>query len=115
MKPEVKATHTQLDLFKIIKQDAQAKRIHGQPDSMLAVYKDRFTYTFILEGEVASIHFDAGKQKIFFKGSHIANIELTDSQRQSLLDLRAILEADERGAELLGAYEATLESYMADK
>src|SRR5438046_1397485 len=44
----------------------------GRPaDSMLAVYKDRLTYTFILEAEVASIHFDSRRQEIFFRGHNI--------------------------------------------
>lgn len=84
-------------------------------DSMLAVYKDRLTYTFILENEVASIHFDSGRGEVFFRGHNISHLELTEAQRKALLGLKLILEEDEEGRELLPKYEATLDRILADK
>lgn len=84
-------------------------------DSMLAVYKDNLTYTFILDREVSSIHFDRMRGEIFFRGHNIKNIELTQRQIQALEDLKAILSQDERGTPFLSDYVATLDRYLADK
>lgn len=114
LKKPTQETLSQMDLWKIIERGSETKRIPGKSDSLLAVYKGRFTYTFILDGEVASIHFDAEKGKIFFKGSHIINIELTESLKESLRKMGEILKIDDRVGELLGLYEATLERSMDD-
>lgn len=84
-------------------------------DSMLAVYKDRFTYTFILDREVASIHFDRMRGEIFFKGHNIRNIELTNRQWQALEDLKAFLSHDDKGRQFLSDFSATLDRCLADK
>lgn len=114
MKRVTPAIPSQMDLWRIIEQGSEAKRVPGEPDALLAVYKNRFTYTFILNGEVASVHFDGEKGKIYFKGSHIMNMELTPQQIEVLQKMREILEADERATELLGSYEATLEHSIDD-
>ena len=85
------------------------------PDSMLAVYRDRLTYTFILEKEVASIHFDRLRREIFFKGHNISNMELTPQQVGALKDLQAVLAEDEQGKLLFNDYVATLGHLLADK
>jgi hypothetical protein len=84
-------------------------------DSMIAVYKDRITYTFILDNEVASIHFDKSRGEIFFKGHNIKNIKLTENQLQALKDLRGVLQLEKDGRPFLSDYEATLGRYLADK
>lgn len=83
-------------------------------DSLLAVYKERLTYTFILGREVASIHFDRSKNEIFFKGHNIRNFKLNEAQITALRDFKQILADEEKGKEFLGTYEATLESALAD-
>ncbi len=83
-------------------------------DSMLAVYKDRLTYTFILDREVASIHFDRMRGEIFFKGHNIRNMELTARQKQALEDLKAVLMKNEKGRSYLSDYSATLAKHLAD-
>lgn len=83
-------------------------------DSMLAVYKDRLTYTFILEREVASIHYDRAKEEIFFKGHNIKNMKLNGAQIGALQGIKAILTQDGRAKELLPGYEATLGKILAD-
>ncbi len=99
--------------------EGKSRRVEGgeksSADSMLAVYKDRLTYTFILDDEVASIHFDRSRGEIFFSGHNIAHMELNTKQRGALLALTGILEADEQGKEFLSAYCATLDRYLADK
>jgi len=84
-------------------------------DSMLAVYRDSLTYTFILEREVASIHFDRLRGEIFFKGHNIKNMELTPEQEQALKDLRSVLMQDSRARPFLSDYDATLGRLLADK
>ena len=85
------------------------------PDSMLAVYRDRVTYTFIMEEEVASIHFDRQRGEIFFRGHNIAHMELTPRQREALLAMEGVLEADEQARPFFEAYGATLHRLLADK
>lgn len=83
-------------------------------DSMIAVYKDRFTYTFVMKNEVASIHFDRKRNKIFFSGHNIRNMDLTSDQKGELFKVVDVLESDEEGRELKEVYQATLGSQLAD-
>lgn len=83
-------------------------------DSMLAVYRERLTYTFVMEKEVASIHFDKARQEIFFSGHNIKNMQLTPAQMKILKDLQAVLAADEQGKLLFNDYVATLGHLLAD-
>ena len=83
-------------------------------DSMLAVYRERLTYTFVLEKDVASIHFYKTRQEIFFSGHNIKNIQLTSAQVKALKDLQAVLASDEQGKLLFNDYVATLGHLLAD-
>lgn len=83
-------------------------------DSMLAVYHDRLTYTFILDKEVASIHFDRNRKEIFFKGHNIQNMQLSPAQVKALKDLQGVLMEDEQGKSLFNDYVATLGHLLAD-
>ncbi|MBI2344422.1 MAG: hypothetical protein HYV02_08850 [Deltaproteobacteria bacterium] len=88
----------------------------GRPaDSMLAVYKERLTYTFILENEVASIHYDAGRREIFLRGHNIKFMPLSPPLLQSLWDLTEVLARDREGRALLAGYRETLGHLLADK
>lgn len=106
-----------LDLIRLM--GGNARKVKGKrfkaPDSMLAVYKNRATYTFIMNDEVASVHFDVTRGEIFFKGHNIKNLELTNEQKEALVMLQWILEEDEEGKQLLPSYLATLERVIADK
>ncbi len=51
----------------------------------------RFTYTFLSEGEVASIHFDLERQEIFYKGHNIRNMLLNEKQTLFLKELIPLL------------------------
>lgn len=106
-----------LDLWRLM--GGKTRPVGGvtQPphDSLLAVYKDRVTYTFILEREVASIHFDRVKKEIFFKGHNIRNFKPHPVQIEALKGFKKILAADERGKAFLVDYEATLGASLADK
>ncbi|OGQ45596.1 MAG: hypothetical protein A3H42_03410 [Deltaproteobacteria bacterium RIFCSPLOWO2_02_FULL_46_8] len=106
-----------LDLWKLMGGETQrVKPVEGMPapDSLLAVYQDRFTYTFILENEVASIHYDKKRNEIFFKGHNIKNFELNPAQIQALVGLKTILTQDKRAKGLVSDYEATLHRVLAD-
>lgn len=87
----------------------------GMPDSVIAVYKDRLTYTFIMDKEVASIHYDRSREEIFFRGHNIRHMELGPSHRKALIALIGVLEEDEKGRPFCDAYSATLDRILADK
>lgn len=99
-------------------QGGKAHKVRGMAargaDSMIAVYKDRFTYTFVMDKEVASIHFDAKSRKIFFSGHNIDNMELNDKQKLELANVIKVLEKDSEGKSLKEAYQATLGDRLAD-
>jgi hypothetical protein len=82
---------------------------------MLASYGDRVTYTFIIDDEVASIHFDRTRGEIFFRGHNIRHLELAASQVEALLRLEEVLKADEKARDLFPEYSATLARCLADK
>lgn len=83
-------------------------------DSMIAVYNDRFTYTFITNNEVASVHFDKNSNKIFYSGHNIENMKLTKEQIKELSNVIKVLESDGEGRKLKEFYEATLGNCLAD-
>lgn len=83
-------------------------------DSMLAVYKDRFTYTFIFQDEVASIHFDRRRQEIFFKGHNIRYMELSDDHLRALWNLAEVIAKDREARVYTTAYRETLAHQLVD-
>lgn len=83
-------------------------------DSLLAVYKDRFTYTFIFEEEVASIHFDLRRREIFFKGHNIRYMELVEGHHLALWNLAEVLAQDREGQVHVEQYRETLARSLAD-
>jgi len=111
----VEAPKSPLDLWKLM--GGKAKRVtegKPSPDSLLAVYKQRFTYTFIMGREVASIHFDRAKKEIFFKGHNIRNLKLDEDQIKALKEFKKVLRVDSRGGPFLADYDATLGLVLAD-
>lgn len=106
-----------IDLWRMMGGQAQRVRSSGgkSVDSMLAVYQDRCTYTFIMQGEVSSIHFDRRKQEIFIKGHNIKNMKLSQEHKMALEGLKEVLAREERGQPLSADYEATLGKLLADK
>lgn len=114
---QLKGFRSLLDLYKGAGAVAQPTRKRGKvaTDSMLALYKDRLTYTFVMDREVASIHYDCGRGEIFFKGHNIRNMDLTEKHRQALMDLGQVLLNDQKGKEFSSDYEATLARVLADK
>ena len=109
--------HSAPDLIRLMRgRSRHAGRIErGEPDSVIAVYKDRLTYTFIMNDDVASIHFDRSRGEIFFRGHNISYMDLSSDERKSLISLIGVLEGDEEGREFLSAYSATLDRVLADK
>jgi len=83
-------------------------------DSMLATYRDKLTYTFIIDREVASIHFNRLRGEIFFKGHNIRNINLNPNQIKALKDLKNVLLTDDKGRRFFSDYDATLSRCLAD-
>ncbi len=93
---------------------AVSSKSNRRPDSMLAVYKNRFTYTFVLDSDVASIHFDKEKGEIFYKGRNIRHINLEKSQKAALYNVQYILSEDDEAECLLSSYLATLTAVLTD-
>lgn len=111
------SSRTPLDLLGLMggKSRKVQKGEKRKADSVMAVYKDRVTYTFIMQDEVASIHFDRKRKEIFFRGHNITNFSLSGEQVRALNELKDVLAADEKGRSLLSDYEATLDRVLADK
>ncbi len=109
--------HSTPDLLRLMRGISKraGKLEKGAPDSVIAIYKERLTYTFIMESEVASIHFDRSRGEIFFRGHNIARMKLGPEQRKALIALIGVLEEDEKGREFKEAYSATLDRVLADK
>lgn len=105
-----------LDLWRMM--GGQAERVRSKEgrsvDSMLAVYRDRLTYTFIMGHEVASIHFDRAKGEIFFRGHNIRHDELGAEKIKALEAVKSVLAQEERAKPFLAEYEATLASSLAE-
>lgn len=105
-----------LDLLRM--RGGRARRVKGKKgqmlDSMLAVYRERVTYTFILEDEVASIHYDKQRGEIFFRGHNIRNLELTKPQLNALYQMKEVMAGDSRSRPLVSNYSATLDRLLAD-
>ncbi|MBI4125344.1 MAG: hypothetical protein HY466_05390 [Deltaproteobacteria bacterium] len=114
--PASEISKSPLDLWRLM--GGKSRPVRGETrhpaDSLLAVYKERLTYTFIFGREVASIHFDRAKREIFFKGRNIRNLQLSAAQKEVLEGFKRVLGADERAIPFLKAYEATLGSLLAD-
>jgi len=106
-----------LDLMR--RSGGQARRVGNEVgrsiDSMLAVYKDRITYTFICNDEVASIHFDRSRGEIFFRGHNIHNLDLKKEQLEALWRMESVIASDERSKSMKSDYSATLTRLLADK
>lgn len=102
----------------LITQGGRAHRVRSMAgravDSMLAVYQERLTFTFVLESEVASIHFDQKRREIFFRGHNISNLKLTAWHLQALERLSRILREDMEGQRFFEDYDATLAKSLAD-
>lgn len=111
-----KQANSPLDLIRLLGgHSRRTKAVNSATDGMLASYADRVTYTFVLNDEVASIHFDRLRGEIFFKGHNIRNIDLTNSQREALYYMKEVMAADDRARLLLSDYEATLGKCLTDK
>lgn len=87
---------------------------HKAADAMLAVYRDRLTYTFIAGHEVASIHYDRAKGEIFYKGHTVRTLQMAEEVRGYLWELAEVLAQDEEGMAYSSDYSATLRKVLAD-
>lgn len=108
--------HSALELWRHMGGESRRAEEGGKrpPDSMLAVFKDRATYTFILDDDVASIHFDRRRGEIFFKGHNIHNLKLTESQINALKHAKEVFLNDPKAKKLFNDYSATLARLLAD-
>jgi len=57
----------------------------------------RFTYTFLLHGEASSIHFDAQRGEIFYKGHNLRNMTPSEAQAKALKRMPSLLTQEGQG------------------
>src|SRR5262249_47901257 len=81
-------------------------------EARLFLGKDRATLTFYVDQEVASIHYDAQRDEIFYRGHNVKNMTMSPEQWQSLRKFGEYLEQDPRAASLLVSYKRCLEHVM---
>jgi hypothetical protein len=81
----------------------------------LVSFGDRVTYTFACGSEVGAIHFDGGRNEIFYKGHNIRNMEIEEWQMQILEDLREILGAESEGKRFIASYGKVLDKVLLEK
>lgn len=78
-------------------------------DSHLVSFGQRVTYTFAVGNDVASIHYDQGRGKLFYKGHRITS----DNMESWLLDLlqhfKAVLAKSEYADRFLEGYSTLLD------
>ncbi len=112
-----KADSTPIELAGIVGGIARKVRsARGSPvDGMIAVYQHRFTYTFILEDEVCSIHYDRKRREIFLRGHNVQSMKLTPAQTTALWTMADVLAEDPQGRDFLFEYRTTLASILTDK
>jgi len=81
---------------------------HGIYDGKMFYTTDKATYTFVDKKEVVSLHFDKRRQAIFYRGHNIANLNLTDDQKNHLERFSQELEKDPHTRTFAAAYSKAL-------
>lgn len=71
----------------------------------------RFTYTFLLQGEASSIHFDAQRGEIFYKGHNLRNMTPSEAQAKTLRRMPSLLAQEGQGA-LAEQYKLCLSKFL---
>lgn len=83
---------------------------HGVYDGKMFHTTDKVTYTFVDNKEVVSLHFDKRRQAIFYRGHNIANLSLTDDQKNHLERFARELQKDSHTRTFAGAYSKALDT-----
>ena len=89
-------------------------RTKRSPTSPLAIHQDRFTYTFILNSEIISIHYDRIRGEVFYQGHNIKNIDMDKNKMIALESVISVLNDDEEGKLFIDEYKATLNRHLTD-
>lgn len=84
-------------------------------DSRLVSFGERITYTFAVGNEVASIHFDQSRGKIFYKGHNVRNADLEKWQIELLRHFGKVLEDSEYADHFLEGYSQALKKILHRK
>ena len=105
-----------------IKKNKQEKQSYKQviptrrrtPTNPLAIKPDRFTYTFLSNNNVISIHYDMIRSAIFMNGHNIKYLKLSKDDLKSLMEIAEVVSQTEDGKLLANEYLATLGRYITD-
>ncbi len=82
-------------------------------DSSLVSFGERITYTFAVgNNEVASIHYDQSRGKIFYKGHNVKNADLEKWQVDLLHQFEKVLSTSEYAEQFGKGYSVALNKIL---
>ena len=84
-------------------------------DSHLISFGERVTYTFALGHDVASIHYDQGRGKLFYKGHRITHENMEPWLVKLLEYFKSVLADSEYSERFLEGYNRLLVKMLAKK
>lgn len=88
----------------------------GVYDDKLFFSRHRMTYTFISEDrELISLHYDALRHTLFYKGHDIRNLELNDVQLKHIEQFRTAILKDDQARDLVIQFDETLHHYLRER
>lgn len=85
-------------------------------EGRLFCHKKRFTYTFIADGQVVAIHFDANKDQIYHLGHKVNIHQLTSNQKKHLAQCYAALKSQtQKMGKLFELFEQALGPFSIER
>ena len=84
-------------------------------DSHLISFGERVTYTFALGADVASIHYDQGRGKLFYKGHRISSENMEPWLEKLLQHFKSVLADSEYSERFLEGYTRLLDKLLVKK
>lgn len=84
-------------------------------DSKLVSFGERITYTFAYGSEVASIHYDRGRDKIFYRGHKVGDQAVEPWLSDLLYHFQAVLSKSEYADKFLTGYSELLNKIIPKK
>ena len=86
-----------------------ARQSRGPQDSHLVSFGERVTYTFAVGNEVASIHYDHGRNKLFYKGHRINQDNMERWMLELMKHFKVVLAKSEYSDRFLEGFTALLD------
>lgn len=92
-----------------------ARQKRTPQDSHLISFGERVTYTFVLGNDVASLHYDQGRGKLFYKGHRITRENMEPWLVKLLQHFKAVLAESEYAERFSEGYNQLLGKLMEKK